>query len=154
MYLRVEFTIGQRRMVVLRASRFPPTLSGVCKLSILLAGIRRIKLSLAPTRALFLGGRMVMRICAMIRIQHWVLSTLTQEVSLKEVAIIKLRRLLARSKSSNCTDARVEYPVAFYEAPGRKGEPRRRGRRRFLTVMTRASRLNSKVKLSRWRGIA
>ena len=60
-------------------------------------------------------------------VQPWKLRMRAEEAALKEVADIKLRRLLAYNKSFNCADINLGDSVLFYKAQNRKSLPRWRG---------------------------
>ena len=57
-----------------------------------------------------------------------------QEAVLEEAANSELRRLLAYSKSPNCTDVATGDSVLLYKAQSRKGPPRWRGPAKILDI--------------------
>ena len=73
----------------------------------------------------FLAGQFVQRRQLRMR---------AREATLKEVTNSKLRRLLARNKTSNCTEIDVGEMALFYKAQSRKNLPRRRGPARVLEI--------------------
>ena len=66
--------------------------------------------------------------------QQWQLRMMPQEAALKEVANIKLRRLPAYNKTSNCTDVAIGDSVRFYKAPNRNGQTKWRGLASILDI--------------------
>ena len=57
---------------------------------------------------------------------------LAQAVAFKGVTKSKLRRLLAREKSFNCTDVAIGDSVLLYKAVNRRSEPQWRGQAKIL----------------------
>ena len=49
---------------------------------------------------------------------------MAREVTLKEIANGRLRRLLAFNESLNCTEAKIGDAVLFCKAQGKKSAPR------------------------------
>ena len=56
-------------------------------------------------------------------VQQWQLRIRAQEAALKEIANIKLQRLLAYNKTFDCVDIKVGGSALFYKAPQKKGYP-------------------------------
>ena len=59
---------------------------------------------------------------------------LAQDAVPKEIANSKVRRLLARNHSYECTDAKVGDSALFYKIVGRRSAPRWRGPTVFLDI--------------------
>ena len=57
---------------------------------------------------------------------------IAQEAALKGVANSKLRRLLARKKSFECTEVRIGHAALFYNAMNREGATRLRDPAKIL----------------------
>ena len=66
--------------------------------------------------------------------QQWKLCIRAQEATLKEIANSKLRRSLARNKSSSRADTTVGDSALFYKAQSRKGCPRWMGSAKILDL--------------------
>ena len=59
---------------------------------------------------------------------------MAQEAALRDIAISRLRRILAFNNSFNSVDVCVGGEAPFYEAPSRKSSPRRRGPAKVLLL--------------------
>ena len=59
--------------------------------------------------------------------QQWKLRMMARGTAVKEIAISRLRRLLARNQSISCPDVQIVDTVLCYEASRKKSTPRWRG---------------------------
>ena len=65
---------------------------------------------------------------------QWKLRLKAQASTLKEIAKIKLRRLLAQNKTFDCAEINVGDMALSYKAQNRKSSPRRRGPAKVLEI--------------------